>query len=91
MQAFLFSKITTIEPYKNVSKSSSAIIFSNRCYLEVFLELNIFDYKFNNFVFALLYKFFCPSRIDCRHFLDFTLLFQMVVTTTFVGKWFVTD
>jgi hypothetical protein len=60
------------------------------CYLLCFFLLYIFNYEFNDFVFTLLYKFFRPSRIVCCHFLDFSLLFQMIVTTTFVSKWFVT-
>ena len=55
----------------------------------IFLE--VFKYKFHNFVFTQTDFFFVPNfRFRC-HFLNFSLLFKMVIRISFLAKWFVSN
>ncbi len=91
IEAQMFSFAQKFNRRTAVEFSIEPAILPNCCYLLCCFWLHIFYYEFNYFVFTLLDKFFRPSRTFNRHFLNFTLLFQMVVTIAFVGKWFVTN
>ena len=85
------SKEVKIYVFENYFPKKKELCNSYPCYLLCCFRLHIFYYEFNDFVFTLLNKFFRPSWTFSRHFLYFSLLFQMVVTIAFVGKWFVTN
>ena len=91
IEAQMFSFAQKFNRRTELEFSTEPAILPNCCYLLCCFWLHIFYYEFNYFVFTLLDKFFRPSRTFSRHFLNFTLLFQMVVTIAFVGKWFVTN
>ncbi len=91
IEALMFSFAQKFNRRTAVEFSTEPAILPNCCYLLCCFRLHIFYYEFNNFVFTLLYKFFRPSCTFSRHFLYFSLLFQMVVTIAFVSKWFVTN
>ena len=91
IEAQMFSFEQKFNRRTKLEFSTEPAILPNCCYLLCFFLLYIFNYEFNDFVFTLLNKFFCPSCTFRSHFLYFSLLFQMVVTIAFVSKWFVTN